>query len=360
MTRKIIHVDMDAFYASVEQRDNPALRGRPVIVGGAPDRRGVVAACSYEARKYGIHSAMPSSRAIRLCPHAVFVPVRFQVYRETSRRIQDIFFLYTDLVEPLSLDEAYLDVTENKKSIPSATEVARLIREDIKKATGLTASAGVSFNKFLAKIASNLNKPDGMAVITPDKAAAFLDRLPIGKFHGIGKATEKKMIEMGIHTGADLKAAGKERLIKRFGKLGAHYYEMAWGRDDRPVRPDRIRKSLGKETTLHRDIDDRTGMLRILGDLATELEDSLKKRKLAGRTVTLKVRYADFTLITRSITLGKNVCRAEEIMEQAPSLLDKTEAGKRKVRLLGITVSGFQQEEERTCVQLALPFGQNQ
>jgi len=241
---------MDAYYASVEQRDRPEFKGKPVIVGGDPKSRGVVAACSYEARKFGIHSAMASSTAYRLCPDAVFIRPRFDMYRAVSTQIREIFYEYTDLVEPLSLDEAFLDVTENYKGMPSATIIAKEIKREIYRRTGgLTASAGISFNKFLAKVASDINKPDGITVITPEMADEFIDRLPIRKFFGVGKVTEEKMLNLGIKTGADLKQYRKEQLIQLFGKSGNYFYDIAHGLDDRPVQPNRIRKSMGKETS---------------------------------------------------------------------------------------------------------------
>jgi len=339
--RKIIHVDMDAFYASVEQRDNPALKGKPVIVGGKPDSRGVVAACSYEARKFGIHSAMASSRAFRLCPQAVFLRPRFDVYHQVSQQIREIFYQYTDLVEPLSLDEAYLDVTENKKNIPFATDIAREILSKIYEKTGLTASAGVSFNKFLAKTASDFHKPHGLTVITPKLADRFIDALPIRKFYGVGKATEQKMVSLGIKTGAHLKKWSREQLVGAFGKVGNYYYNIAQGQDERPVNPTRERKSLGQERTFSTDLDSREEMLEILEKIALRIEDYLKKYNIRGKTLTLKVKYFDFIQVTRSITPGEIIQEAQIIMKYIPALLDRTEAGPRKVRLLGITVSHF-------------------
>ena len=273
--RKIIHIDMDAFYASVEQRDRPELKGKPVIVGGDPQSRGVVAACSYEARKFGIHSAMASSTAYRICPDAVFIRSRFDVYRAVSSQIREIFCEYTDLVEPLSLDEAFLDVTQNYKGMPSATLIAREIKRKVYDRTGgLTSSAGVSFNKFLAKVASDINKPDGITVITPDMADEFIDRLPIRKFFGVGKVTEEKMFSFGIKTGADLKKFKKEKLIHLFGRSGNYFYDTAHGLDDRPVEPNRIRKSIGKETTFSEDINNTDQMIEVLENIAAKLENS--------------------------------------------------------------------------------------
>lgn len=357
--RKIIHVDMDAFYASVEQRDRPELRGRPVIVGGDPQSRGVVAACSYEARKFGIHSAMASSRAYKLCPEAVFIRSRFDVYRAVSAQIREIFDEYTDLVEPLSLDEAFLDVTENRAGTVSATQIALDIKKQIRERTGgLTASAGVSYNKFLAKVASDMNKPDGITVVTPDQAAAFIDKLPIRKFFGVGKVTEEKMLQLGIKTGAGLKQMAKETLVELFGKSGAYFYAIAQGIDDRPVEPNRIRKSLGKETTLSEDIEDPDQMLEILEEIAFELENSLIKRDLKGRTISLKLKYHDFQIVTRSITLDEPTDASAVIIGHVRSLLQKTEAGARKVRLLGISMSNFHEPAllVREDAQLLLPF----
>jgi len=339
--RKIIHVDMDAFYASVEQRDNPDLRGKPVIVGGPPNSRGVVATCSYEARKYGIHSAMPSSTAYRLCPHAIFVRPRFEVYKKISGQIREIFHEYTDLVEPLSLDEAFLDVTENKKGITLATDVAKELLKNIYQKTGLTASAGVSFNKFLAKVASDVNKPYGITIVTPKKATQFIDCLPIGKFFGIGKVTEKKMHSLGIKTGADLRRVSEEELSKHFGKVGRFYYHIVRGIDNREVSPHRTRKSISQERTLDKDINDRHQMLQILEKMALSLEEYLEKKHIKGRTITLKVKYYNFKSVTRSITLSEPVNEAAVMMTYAAVLLDKTDAGKIKVRLLGIGLSNL-------------------
>jgi DNA polymerase-4 len=356
--RKIIHIDMDAFYASVEQRDNPDLIGKPVIVGGDPDKRGVVAACSYEARRFGIHSAMSSARARSLCPQAVFLYPRFDKYKAVSAQIMEIFHEYTDLVEPLSLDEAFLDVTVNKKGIDSATIIAREIRKEILKGTGLTASAGVSYNKFLAKVASDYRKPDGLTVVTPQKARSFIDRLPIRKFFGVGKVTEKKMLHLGIETGADLRKLSKEELTSAFGKYGSYFYNIAHGLDNRPVTPERVRKSLGKEITLSEDINNFKEMISILEEIAHMVEDQLKRRGLRGRTITLKIKYHDFQSITRSITIPSQTDRADVIMNNIRSLLNDTDAGKIKVRLLGITVSNFQpmQEKTKSDRQLVLPI----
>ena len=353
---------MDAFYASVEQRDRAELRGQPVIVGGDPKSRGVVAACSYEARVFGIHSAMASSTAYRLCPDAVFIRPRFDVYRAVSSEIRKIFCEYTDLVEPLSLDEAFIDVTENYMNMASATLIAWEIKKKIFNRTGkLTASAGVSFNKFIAKVASDMNKPDGITVITPEMADEFIDELPIRKFFGVGKVTEEKMLNVGIKTGADLKRYKKEQLVQMFGKSGSYFYNIAHGMDDRPVEPNRIRKSIGKETTFIEDIDDTNQMVEILENIADRLENSLIKHEAKGRTITLKLKYFDFHSITRSVTIDEPADNAAVIMEYIRPLLSKTEAGKKKVRLLGISISNFD-DQETGCAnvckyrQLPLPF----
>lgn len=338
---------MDAFYASVEQRERPEYKGKPVVVGGNPNSRGVVAACSYEARKFGIHSAMASSRAYKLCPNAIFIRPKFDLYRSVSSEIREIFFEYTDLVEPLSLDEAFLDVTNNFKGMASATLMAQEIKKKICDRTrGLTASAGVSFNKFIAKVASDINKPDGITVITPEMADEFIDQLPIRKFFGVGKVTEEKMVSLGIKTGADLKQFDKEKLIELFGKSGNYFYYIAHGMDDRPVEPNRIRKSIGKETTLIQDIDDIDQMLEILENIAVRLEDSLNKRDAKGRTITLKIKYFDFQSITRSVSIDEPADNASVIMNYVKPLLSKTEAGEKKVRLLGISVSNFDDQED--------------
>ncbi len=355
--RKIIHIDMDAFYASVEQRDNPELRGKPVVVGGSPQGRGVVATASYEARKFGIHSAMAAAHAVRLCPDLIFIRPRFDAYKTESLAIRAIFHEYTDLVEPLSLDEAYLDVTENKPGNPSATLIAREIKQKVKERTGLTASAGISINKFLAKVASDLKKPDGLALIAPEKALDFIAGLPIGKFHGIGKATETKMHRLGIRTGADLREWTEWDLNKQFGKVGSFYYNIARGVDERPVKTERIPKSIGKEKTFAEDVDSVEWLTDYIGTLSDKVADRLKREEAEARTVTLKLRYENFESITRSFSPGQTVSQAEEIAELAVRLLRETEAGKRKVRLVGVTVSGFVREDTGSHGrQLMLPL----
>ncbi len=357
MIRKIIHVDMDAFYASVEQRNNPSLKGIPVIVGGNPGSRGVVAACSYEARKYGIHSAMASSIAARLCPHAVFIHGNFDEYIAVSDQIHEIFHEYTDLVEPMSLDEAYLDVTDNKVNCRYATIIAREIRKKIFQRTKLTASAGVSYCKFLAKVASDHDKPDGLTIITPDDADVFIENLPIARFYGIGKVTEKKMKQLGIRTGYDLKQVSRDDLIRLFGKVGEYYYEIAHGLDDRPVETDYIRKSIGKEETFEKDIDDIDQMASILSRIAGRVAMALEKHEAEGKTITLKVKFSDFTSVTRSITIDRPCSNYDIILMHAVSLLAKTEAGEKKVRLLGISISNLDSgDSEPSERQLVLPF----
>ena len=349
---------MDAFYASIEQRDNPRLKGKAVIVGGLPGTRGVVSTASYEARKFGVHSAMPINQAKKLCPHGIFLPVRMDVYAHESEIIRSIFMEYTDLVEPLSLDEAYLDVTHNKKNIPSATWAAQEIQKRIYSETGLTASAGVSFNMFLAKIASGFRKPSGLTVITPKDADAFIDKLPIGEFYGIGKVTAEKFHRLGINNGSDLKNFSLPDMVSAFGKAGIYYYNIVRGIEDRLVTPDAPRKSMGRELTFQQDIDDMDEILRIIKELAGEVEELLKEEKLSGRTVTLKLKYDDFTSITRQRSQETFIDDREIIFNIASSLLAKTEAGSRKVRLLGVTVSGFPmpEAENKGPVQLTFPF----
>lgn len=355
VTRKIIHVDMDAFYASVEQRDNPELRGKPVIVGGAPDKRGVVAACSYEARRFGIHSAMPSSRAFRLCPSAIFLKPRFEAYRQVSSEVHEVYRQFTDLIEPLSLDEAYLDVSESALHQGSATRIAASIKKAIKEKTHLNASAGVSYNKFLAKMASDMDKPDGLYVITPEEGAAFIEKLPIGKFHGIGKATEARMQALDVFTGADLKKWKREKLVEKFGKSGNYYYDIAQGIDKRKVENSRIRKSLGSETTFEQDLQDKNEMLAVLRRLAEQVTASMRKRELKAQTVTIKVKYADFTQVSRSHTLETSFDSIGQIETIISGLLDKTDAGEKKVRLLGVTASNFSAESDgRNDPQISL------
>ena len=339
--RKIIHIDMDAFFASVEQRDDPALRGVPTIVGGSPEGRGVVAACSYEARQFGIRSAMPAAEARRRCPQAVFIKPRFAVYREVSAAVQSIFRRYTPLVEPLSLDEAYLDVTDSTHCAGSASLIAQQLKRDIRQETSLVASAGVSCNKFLAKLACGIGKPDGLQVILPDAAEAVLATMDIRDFHGIGAATEKKMRALGVNTGADLKRLSERRLQQHFGSAGRYYYRIARGIDLRTVKPQRQRKSLGAERTFAEDLVSVDAMNEQLFALAHKLAGQLRERKLRARTITLKVRYRDFTQVTRSCTEREPFDSAEGMCTRIARLLDKTDAGKRPVRLLGVSLSAL-------------------
>lgn len=352
--RKIIHVDMDAFYAAVEERDDPSLVGKPVVVGGSPNSRGVVSTANYEARKYGVHSAMPCSQAARLCPHAIFVKARFDAYKEASEQIREIFYEYTDLVEPLSLDEAYLDVTVNHKNNPSATLIAKEIKAKIKARTKLTASAGVAYNKFLAKIASDYDKPDGLTLVKPEKALEFIEQLPIKKFFGVGKATQKKMKNLGIHTGKDLKDWNEIDLVKAFGKAGRHYYKIVRGIDNREVKPHRVRKSYGKERTFSDDKSDLNWINTFLEELAQSISDGMKKINAAGKTVTLKVRYKNFDTITRSSSFPSYINDAPVIIETVKRLLEETEVGNREVRLLGITLSNLNLSEDNYVEQLEL------
>ena len=343
--RKIIHIDMDAFFASVEQRDHPEYRNKPLIVGGDPDKRGVVAACSYEARKFGIHSAMPASRARRACPEAIFVRPRMDAYREVSEQIRTIFCQYTDLVEPLSMDEAYLDVSDSELFKGSATLIAKDLKQSIFKTTNLIASAGISYNKFLAKIASDMDKPDGLYLITPEQGEQFVEALKIGKFYGVGKATEAKMKAVGIHTGADLKQWIEEDLVQHFGKVGRHFYLIVRGIDNRPVVNTRIRKSLGTEHTYDQDLDDVDQMQKELEKLAIKVADNLAGKKLTAHTMTIKIKYDNFELITRSQTM-EACLNSGNMIALIPDLLAKTEIKIRKVRLLGVSVSKLDGQDQ--------------
>jgi len=343
--RKILHVDMDAFYASIEQRDNPDLRGKPIVVGGSPQGRGgVVATASYEARKFGIRSAMASKRAQQLCPHVIFVRPRFDAYKEASEKIREIFHRYTDLIEPLSLDEAYLDVTEDKLEIGSALEIAKQIKSAIKEELNLTASAGVSINKFVAKIASDLNKPDGLAFIGPSSIEDFMEKLPVEKFFGVGRVTAERMKQMGLHTGADLKKLTEGELTMYFGKVGRFYYRIVRGIDDRPVNPNRETKSLGAEDTFPHDLTTLDEMNAELDRIAEIVHKRLVKYNLKGRTITLKVKYSDFRQITRSLSLPGFVDDLQVIANTAKQLLSATDLKDAKVRLLGISLSNFPDE----------------
>ena len=344
--RKIIHIDMDAFYASVEQRDNPDLRGKPIVVGGSPEGRGgVVATASYEARKFGIRSAMPSKRALQLCPHVLFIRPRFSAYKEVFNGIREIFSRYTDLIEPLSLDEAYLDVTEDKQNIGSAIEIARRIKQSIKDELCLTASAGVSINKFVAKIASDLNKPDGLTFISPDRIEKFMEELPVEKFFGVGQVTAAKMKNMGLHTGADLKKLTEQELVNKFGKTGGFYYKIVRGIDNRQVQPHRETKSMGAEDTFPYDLTTIEKMSAELQKIAENVANSLNKHQLKGRTITLKIKYSDFKQITRSLSFTKPVADFDTIFDTSVELLIKSDITDKKVRLLGISISNFGEQK---------------
>ncbi len=353
-TRKIVHVDMDAFYASVEQRDNPSYRGKPLVVGGSPNQRGVVAAASYEARKFGIYSAMPSVTAIAKCPGLIFVRPRFDVYREISATIHAIFKRYSDLVEGVALDEAYLDVTENKQNIPYASTIARYIKTAIFQETQLTATAGVSINKFLAKMASGQNKPNGLTVILPEQAIAFVEQLAIEKFHGIGEVTAAKMHSLGIHTGADLKTRSLTDLTHHFGKAGHYYYKIARAEDDRLVEANRVRKSIGAETSFAQDLSDVGQMLQELEQIAQIVEQRLEQHETRGRTLTLKVKFSDYHQITRSKTMLAPISELSAIFEIAKALFESISLENRSIRLLGISLSNLDNAKQTQVIQLPL------
>lgn len=340
--RKIIHIDMDAFFAAVEQRDHPQYRGQPVVVGGAPNSRGVVATASYEARAFGIHSAMPTAHAKRLCPDAIFIRPRFREYQQVSTQIHSIFNDYSDKVESLSLDEAYLDVSDCPMFEHSATRIAIDIRQSIITATGLSASAGISYNKFLAKLASDINKPNGQYVILPEHGEEFVAKLPIGGFHGIGKATEIKMHDLGVRTGADLKRLTLAELTEKFGKQGRYYYHLARGVDHREVQSERIRKSLGAETTFATDLRDRDRMLTELEKLADGVFASLRQKDLSAQTVAIKIKYSDFQTITRSLQLSRPINDTQHLGPWLHQLLKRTDVEMRAVRLLGVSASRLQ------------------
>jgi len=346
---------MDAFYASVEQLDNPALRGKAIAVGGS-ERRGVVSAASYEARKFGVRSALSGVMAKRYCPHLIFVKPRFDRYKEISQKIRKIFLDYTDLVEPLSLDEAYLDVTQNKKGNPSATLIAQEIRKRIFEEVGLTASAGISINKFIAKVASDYNKPNGQKTVNPDEVISFLEELPIGKFYGVGKVTKDKMYHLGIFTGLDLKSKPIEFLEKHFGKSGTYYYYIVRGIHNSEVKPERIAKSVATEHTFDENLTSEIFMEEKLAIIATELERRLKRYNIAGKTITLKIKYSDFTLQTRSKTLPYFIADKSLLLETAKELLYQ-ERMKESVRLLGISLNNLNTEVKKTVVvQLKFDF----
>lgn len=353
--RKIIHVDMDAFYASVEQMDNPDLKGKPIAVGGS-EARGVVSAASYEARKFGVRSAMSGAQAKRLCPDLIFVRPRFERYAQISKQIRKIFYDYTDLVEPLSLDEAYLDVTQNKKGNPSATLIAQEIRKRIFEEVGLTASAGISINKFVAKIASDYNKPNGQKTINPDEVEAFLEGLDVKKFYGIGKVTAERMYQLGIYTGADLKQKSFEYLDQHFGKSGRHYFYLVRGISNSQVKPNRTTKSVAAEHTFYTNLTSEIFMEEKLERIAGELSRRLEKHKISGKTVTLKIKYSDFSQQTRSKTLPYFISDKALLFETSKELLYQ-ETMKESVRLLGISLSNLNTEIKKTVVvQLRFEF----
>ncbi|NMH24767.1 DNA polymerase IV [Flavobacterium solisilvae] len=353
--RKIIHVDMDAFYASVEQMDNPELKGKPLAVGGS-EIRGVVSAASYEARKFGVRSAMSGIQAKRNCPDLIFVRPRFDRYKEISKKIRKIFHDYTDLVEPLSLDEAYLDVTQNKKGNPSATLIAQEIRKRIFEEVGLTASAGISVNKFVAKIASDYNKPNGQKTVNPEEVEAFLENLDIKKFYGVGKVTAERMYQLGIFTGKDLKSKSKEYLEEHFSKSGLHYYNIVRGIHNSTVKPNRTAKSVAAEHTFNENLTSEIFMEEKLQRISSELEKRLKRYNISGKTVTLKIKYSDFTLQTRSKTLPYFIADKGLLFETAKELLYQ-EKMKESVRLLGISLNNLNTEEKKTVVvQLKFEF----
>jgi len=355
MVRKIIHIDMDAFYASIEQRDNPGLRGKPVAVGKGSER-GVVAAASYEARKFGIHSAMSSKVAKDKCPHLIFVANRMDVYKAVSLEIMEIFLDYTDLVEPLSIDEAFLDVTENKKHLQSGTLMAREIKERIFEKTGLTASAGVSINKFLAKTASDYDKPDGLYVIRPEEAESFVEQLPIEKIHGVGKVTATRMHRLGINTGGDLKKQSLAWMNRYFGKVGLHYYNISRAIDERPVNPERIRKSVGTETTFEKDLQENFEIITALYHIEKELMRRMEKSGSFGRTLTLKVKFSDFRQITRSKTLEDPIADFQTLHSHAKEILGGIDLQEKKIRLLGLSLSQLNRKRGGQAVQLELDF----
>ncbi|WP_421764848.1 DNA polymerase IV [Ekhidna sp.] len=355
--RKIIHIDMDAFYASVEQLDNPELRGKPVAVGGN-SQRGVVAAASYEARKFGVKSAMPSAKAAKQCPHLIFVPPRFPRYKELSNQIREVFFEYTDLVEPLSLDEAYLDVTENKIGLNSATLIAKEIKQKIKERTGLIASAGISYNKFLAKTASDMDKPDGLYVILPNDAEDFVASLPVHRFHGIGKVTAEKMVKAGIFTGKDLRKKNLDDLKLRYGKSGQYYYNICRGTDNREVQPVRETKSVSAERTFDRNLYEMEEIMDEVGRIATISFQRYQKSKVSnGHTITIKIKYGDFRQITRSRTYEEGINTEDQFVKMGLSLFSEDLISEEGIRLIGVGISNFAKDEPtNVSSQLTIDF----
>lgn len=346
---------MDAFFASVEQRDFPEFRGKALAVGGNKER-GVVAAASYEARKYGVRSAMSSKMAYIKCPDIIFTKPRFDVYKQVSDQIREIFKSYTDLVEPLSLDEAYLDVTEHKKGPSSATLIAREIKAAIKSETGLSASAGISVNKFLAKVASDMDKPDGLYVILPDQVMPFIEKLAIEKFFGVGKVTASKMHRLGIRNGKDLQKFSRIQLNQHFGKSGSYFFNISRGIDERPVQADRTRKSVGAERTFEYDLSIKDEMFEVLNKLSTQLAERLLKAKAKGKTLTLKIKYSDFKVITRSKTLGKSISNKSEIIQTVSEIFNSIDSHPLGIRLLGIAISNLDLDNDKSTTQLTLEF----
>lgn len=351
MHRKIIHIDMDAFYASVEQHDDPSLRGKAIAVGGG-SARGVVATASYEARKFGIRSAMPGFKAKQKCPHLIFVKPRFARYKEISTQIRSVFFEYTEMVEPLSLDEAYLDVSVNHFQIESAIKIAKQIKQKIKDQTGLTASAGVSINKFLAKVASDLHKPDGLSVILPEDVQEFIDNLPIEKFYGIGNATAKKMKALDIATGKDLYAYTEVDLIKHFGKFGRYLYKVCRGEDDREVKAERIRKSISVERTFEQNLETLHQVQEKVKLISEKLKGALERTKIKGRTINLKLRFADFSFVNRSKSIKTFTDDEELITKVALELLDQISWEDKSIRLLGLGLSNLDTEQKENQLQI--------
>lgn len=352
--RKIVHIDMDAFFASVEQLDNPELRGKPIAVGGGSER-GVVAAASYEARPFGVRSAMSGRQAKKLCPELIFVSSNGVRYKEVSNQIREIFYEYTDLVEPLSLDEAYLDVTQNKKGMLSATQIAADIRAKIFAKTKLTASAGISINKFLAKVASDYNKPNGQKTIPPEEVLSFMEALDVRKFHGIGKVTADKMYQLGIYTGADLKKRTQEELTEIFGKSGNYYFNVVRGIHASEVKPTRIAKSVGAERTFSKNLSSEIFMEARLAEIVAALQKRMGKKKVAGKTITLKIKYSDFVIQTRSKTLPLYISDGSLILEEAKKLLYQEEL-QDSVRLLGVSLSNFKNEKQQQPLEEQLRF----
>lgn len=354
--KKIIHVDMDAYYAAIEVREDPSLKGKPVIVGGSPNSRGVVSTCSYEARVFGVHSGMASSQAWRLCPQGIFVYPHFQIYKEVSATIREIFFRYSDIVEPMSLDEAYIDVTENKINEPYATEIAKRIKADILAETQLTCSAGVSYNKFLAKIGSELQKPDGLVVIPPRKAQDILFKLPIEKYHGIGKVTAARMKKLGIHNGADLYQQEMKDLIRHFGKAGLFYYYIVRGIDNREIITEHEAKSISNENTFHEDVDNMDFLLQELQRISDKLSNRMMYKKLQGQSIVVKIKYDNFEIITRSGCLPQLTSDSGVICKAAEQLFLQHWDQTRKIRLLGIGINNLDSGDDNLGEQLVLPF----